>query len=134
MNLIRWEPFNAVDEMFNRFPALFGRWPRYFGNEDAELGWVPAADISETDKEYLIRATLPDVRKEDVAVTFADGMLTVSGERQRKEEHKDEKFHKVESFYGKFSRTFALPDATALDGLTNVLARLLVRTQSTNGL
>jgi HSP20 family protein len=111
MNLIRWEPFNAMDEMFNRFPAVFGRWPRFYGNVEKDFDWVPTADISETGTEYLIRAALPDVKKEDVEVTFADGMLTLRGERQRKEEQKDEKFHKVESFYGTFSRTFALPDA-----------------------
>ncbi len=114
MSLIRWEPFNAMDDMFNPLPALLGRWPRFYRSGDTDINWVPAADISETGKEYLIRAVLPDVNKEDVEVTFADGMLTLSGERQRKEEQKDEKFHNVESFYGSFSRTFALPDA--IDG------------------
>jgi HSP20 family protein len=51
------------------------------------------------------------VKKEDVKVTVDDGMLTLSGERRQKEEQKDEKFHKVETYYGSFSRSFALPDA-----------------------
>ena len=54
---------------------------------------------------------LRGVKKEDVEVTVADGMLTLSGERRQKEEQKDEKFHKVETWYGSFSRSFALPDA-----------------------
>jgi len=45
------------------------------------VGWAPSVDISETDQEYLIRASLPAVKKEDVNVTVEDGMLTVSGER-----------------------------------------------------
>jgi HSP20 family protein len=111
MSLIRWEPFTAMDDMFNRFPSLLGRWPRYSGNGGAYVEWSPTVDISETGQEYLIRATLPAVKKEDVEVTVEDGMLTLSGERRQQEERKDEKFHKVESFYGSFSRSFALPDA-----------------------
>ena len=111
MTLIRWEPFTAMDDMFNRFPHLLGRWPRVSGNGEANLEWSPSVDISETGQEYLIRATLPAVKKEDVAVTIEDGMLTLSGERLQQEQQKDEKFHKVESLYGSFSRSFALPDA-----------------------
>jgi HSP20 family protein len=111
MSLIRWEPFTAMDDMFNRFPSLFGRWPRFAGNGDTNYDWAPSVDISETGEEYLIRAALPAVKKEDVNVTVEDGMLTLSGERRQKEEQTDEKFHKVESFYGSFSRSFALPDA-----------------------
>ena len=109
MSLIRWEPFTGMDDMFNRFPSMFGLWPRVAAN--ADLDWSPSVDISETGQEYLIRAALPAVKKEDVEVTFEDGMITLSGERRQKEEQKDEKFHKVETFYGNFSRSFALPDA-----------------------
>jgi HSP20 family protein len=108
MSLIRWEPFHSMDDMFKGLPTLFGRLmpSSGYGNTD----WSPSVDISETDEEYLIRATLPAVKKEDVSVTVDDGLLTLSGERRQKEQQKDEKFHKVESFYGNFSRSFALPD------------------------
>jgi len=108
MNLIRWEPFTGMDNMFAGLP-FYGRWPRLYNEADAE--WTPTVDISETPQEYLIRAVLPAVKKEDVEVKYEDGMLTLSGERRRQEEQKDEKFHKIESFYGTFSRSFALPDA-----------------------
>jgi HSP20 family protein len=108
MNLMRWEPFEAMEQMFNRFPFLGLARPRLGSGEYFE--WSPTADISETDKEYLIRAALPAVNKEDVKVIYQDGVLTLSGER-RQEEQKDEKFHRVESYYGSFLRSFALPDA-----------------------
>jgi len=111
MSIVRWEPFSAMDEMFNRFPGFFGRWPKFAADPEAKFDWAPAVDISETGQEYLIRAALPAVKKEDVKVTVDDGMLTLSGERFRKEDQKDEKFHKVESYFGSFSRSFALPDA-----------------------
>lgn len=117
MNLIRWEPFASFENLFDRTPAL----PRWAGLPDLAGGsrfeWSPSADISETDQEYLIRAELPAVKKEDVHVTFEDGMLTISGERLQKEEEKKEKFHRVESFYGSFRRSFSLPqnvDASAI--------------------
>jgi HSP20 family protein len=111
MNLIRWEPFSGFDEAFNRMPSLFGRWPRAFETDATKaLGWAPSVDIGETDTEYLIRAELPAVKKEDVRVTFDDGMLTISGERKQKSEETKEKLHRVETLYGKFSRSFTLPD------------------------
>jgi HSP20 family protein len=113
MSLIRWEPFGGIDEAFARMPALLGRWPRAFeGNGKNLFDWSPSVDISETDAEYLIRADLPAVKKEDVHVTVDDGMLTISGERRQRTEDKTEKSHRVETAYGRFSRSFSLPDNT----------------------
>jgi len=111
MSLIRWEPFGTVDDAFARLPSLLGRWPRAPENNGEKLiDWAPSVDISETDNEYLLRAELPAVKKEDVRIIFDDGTLTISGERRQKTEEKKEKMHRVESFYGRFSRSFVLPD------------------------
>jgi HSP20 family protein len=99
-----------MDEMFNRVPSFFGLWPKFAADTGSKFDWAPSVDISETGEEYLIRAALPAVRKEDVRITVDDGMLTLSGERRQKEQQKQEKLHKVETFYGSFSRSFALPD------------------------
>jgi HSP20 family protein len=113
MSLIRWEPFGGIDEAFARMPGLLGRWPRAFeGNGKTLFDWSPSVDISETDTEYLIRADLPAVKKEDVRITVDDGMLTISGERKQKTEDKTEKSHRVETVYGRFSRSFSLPENT----------------------
>jgi HSP20 family protein len=114
MNLMRWEPFEAM-KMFNYFPNSFGR-PLLETGECFD--WAPSVDVSETGQEYLIRAALPAVKKEDVKVTYEDGMLTLSGERRQKEEQKDVKYHRVENYYGKFSRSFALPDAIDADAIS----------------
>jgi len=113
MSLIRWEPFTSSDEVFNRLlPSLFGRWPRstLAGNGDTKFDWAPSADISETEKEYLIRAELPAVKKEDVKVTVDQGMITIEGERKQEKEDKTERYHRVESFQGSFTRSFSLPE------------------------
>lgn len=107
MNITRWEPFREVEELFRQYSPLFTRALRRNG-EGGE--WTPVADISETDKEYVIKAELPEVKKEDVKVTLDDRVITISGERRHEKEHKDANEIRVESFYGTFSRSFSLPD------------------------
>lgn len=107
MNITRWEPFREMEEMFRDFAPSF-RGLRRFGGEVES--WRPAADISETDKEYLIKAELPEVKKEDVQITLQDGVITISGERKHEKEHKEANDIRIESFYGSFTRSFALPD------------------------
>lgn len=111
MNLVRWDPFANLDDTFARMPALLGRWPRWAGDGEGATGWSPTVDISETDAEYLLKAQLPAVKKEDVHVTFDDGMLTISGERKQEKEEKGERYHRIESLHGTFSRSFSLPEA-----------------------
>jgi HSP20 family protein len=111
MSLIKWQSFGDFDDAFNRMmPALLGRFPRAGTDNGGKFEWAPSADISETDQEYLIRAQLPAVKKEDVKVTLDQGTITIHGERKEDKETKDEKFHRVESFRGAFSRSFSVPD------------------------
>jgi len=111
MRVIKWEPFRDVDDVFDRvFAETMRRWPRPATEARAALDWVPAADVSETEAEYLIKADLPEVRKEDVNITVQDGVLTLSGERRQEKREENEKMHRVERAYGSFARRFALPD------------------------
>jgi len=75
----------------------------------ATTEWSPVVDISEDAKEYLIKAELPEVKKEDVRVTAEVGTLTIMGERKFAPQQKDRKYHLVERAYGRFGRSFALP-------------------------
>jgi HSP20 family protein len=95
------------------------RWPLQSsaGNGEKSLRWSPSADISETAKEYLIRAELPAVKKEDVEVILDQGVITIKGERKQQQEDKNEKYHRVESFYGSFERSFSLPDNVSADAI-----------------
>ena len=80
--------------------------------------WVPAVDIFENDKQELVlKAELPDMKREDITVTFENSTLTIKGERKFENEAKKESFHRVERAYGTFSRSFSLPptvDATRI--------------------
>ena len=73
--------------------------------------------MSETEAEYLIKADLPAVRKEDVSITVQDGVLTLSGERRREQHADGEKMHRVERVYGSFVRRFALPENADEQGI-----------------
>jgi len=104
-NLTRWEPFREMEQFFHRF--------RPWGIEGMEgplSEWRPNANISKLDEEYLIKADLPEVKKEDVRIALQNGILTISGERKLEKEAKGEDRIRIESYYGSFERSFELPD------------------------
>jgi HSP20 family protein len=105
MSLIRWEPLREIDEFFREYSPFLTR-----SRHDVKKEWTPTANISETEKEYLIKAELPEVKKEDVKITLHNGAITISGERRREKEEQEANEIRIESFYGTFSRSFALPD------------------------
>jgi HSP20 family protein len=130
MNMVRWDPFRELEDMSTRLSRLVGLAPRMTTETDGAFfgDWAPAMDVQETDKEYLIKADLPEVRKEEVKVGIEDGILSVEGERKQEKEEKGKKFHRVERAYGKFVRRMTVPrdvDATKVaaefkDGVLNV--------------
>lgn len=131
MNLVKWDPFNELEEMSNRLNRIFGRSavPAATGSEMLKVAdWTPSADIQETDNAYLIKAEIPGVKKEDVKVTVEDGVLTIRGERKAEREETGKKFHRIERSYGSFLRSFRMPDgvdeaaakAEFKDGMLNV--------------
>ena len=72
--------------------------------------WAPLVDISEDDKEYVIKADLPEVNKDDVKVRVENGVLVISGERKFEKEEKGRRYHRVERAYGSFARSFSIPE------------------------
>jgi HSP20 family protein len=105
-----------MSERLNRVfarPAL-----RASGKETMTVAdWTPTVDISESDGEYLIKAELPEVKKEDVKVTVEDGVLTLQGERRQEKEEKGKRYHRVERSYGSFVRSFTLPESVDETGV-----------------
>src|SRR5207247_3704265 len=113
MSLVRWDPFRELEDMSDRLNRMFGRpvaRPESGKEAITVADWIPAVDISETDAEYLIKAELPEVKKEVVKVTVQHGVLTIHGERKHEKEEKGKRYHRVERSYGSFTRSFTLPD------------------------
>jgi len=117
--LTRWDPLKEMEELQNRLSGLFGRAPvrRHNGEQESltVAEWAPLVDITEDDKEYLIKAELPEVKKEDVKVAVENGVLTLSGERKSEKEEQNRKYHRIERAYGSFERSFSVPDDAEAD-------------------
>lgn len=95
---------------------------------DRRDSFVPSIDISETDKQFIISAELPGMKKEDININLENGRLAISGERSFEKEEEGKTYHRIETNYGSFSRSFQLPDnvdensikASYEDGLLNI--------------
>ena len=130
--LTRWNQLRQLEALQHGLGSLFSRspaqWPEGQEEPMAVAEWAPLVDISEDDKEYLIKAELPEVKREDVKVTAEEGTLTITGERKFEKEQKGKKYHRVERSYGNFVRNFSFPDdaspakvtADFKDGVLNV--------------
>jgi HSP20 family protein len=116
MALVRWEnPLRElatmeVDRLNQMFSNLYG--------EGLSRAWMPPVDIYETaNREVVIKAELPDVKREDIRVTFENQVLTLKGERRFDSDVPREQYQRAERFYGSFSRSFTIPstvDATQI--------------------
>ena len=119
--LTRWNPLREMEDMQRRMSSLFDWSPFRRSNLTAEEEnitvpeWAPLVDIAEDDREYLIKVELPEVHKDDVTVTVESGTLTISGERKAEKEQQGRRFHRVERYYGRFERSFSIPDDATAD-------------------
>ena len=125
MTLARWR---EIDDILNRYTRAMGQ-PQAGSQEVIATGdWVPLVDIAETAKAFEIKVEIPEVNKEDVKVTVDNRVLTIWGERKQEKEEEGKKFHRVERYYGIFTRSFTLPDnvdetkvtASFKDGMLNL--------------
>ena len=115
MAVVRWDPLRELAEMserLNRVVSRQGNGPMDGNGQEVMTvaDWIPTVDISETEAEYAIQAELPGVKKEDVKVTLENGVLTIRGERRQTQTEPGRKYHRVEASYGRFVRSFTLPD------------------------
>ena len=112
--LTHWNPFREMQDLQNRvLHALQAKAPATANGQQESITvseWAPAVDITEDANEYLIKAELPEIKREDVKVTVENGMLTLSGERRLEKEETGKKYHRVERAYGSFLRSVHLPE------------------------
>ena len=111
MSIVRWSPArellgvqNEVNRLFNNF---FDR--DLFETSYRHSVWEPAVDISETQEDFQVNADLPGLTKDDVKISYEDGVITIKGEKRQEKEEKEKNYHRVERRYGAFERSFRLP-------------------------
>jgi HSP20 family protein len=122
MALVRWEPvreLSSLQEEMNRLFTHFFDAPGGNGG-DARLvrRWIPAMDLVETDDHFVLRADLPGLGEDDVAIELEDNVLTVSGERKAEHEDTREGFYRLERASGAFRRSLTLPDGVDAEGIS----------------
>ena len=128
MTLTRWSPVRdlaalEVDLLNRMFDSAWGSEPMARG------AWIPAVDIYETqDKDVVVKVDLPDMKREDIKVTFENNVLSVEGQREIPTNLEQDRFHRMERSHGAFRRSFTLPatvdasrvDASLQDGVLTV--------------
>ncbi|MDR2820933.1 MAG: Hsp20/alpha crystallin family protein [Desulfovibrio sp.] len=112
---------SEVDRLFDSFLAPFGgplMSPLFGSAYDGDVILKPRLDLDASDKEYVVAAELPGVDEKDVSIEVSKNTLTISGEKKKEFEDKDEKgVRHVERSYGFFQRALALPDDADIDGI-----------------
>ena len=126
MILTKYSPLGEFRDFSSRFNSLLSE----FDNKESQLGgFTPVVNTREGEYAYHIDADLPGVKKEDIKVDVKDNVITISGERSNKEEVKEEDYHRIETSFGKFERSFTLPkgvdaeniEASNKDGVLEVI-------------
>ncbi len=122
MTLVKWNPARELLNVEREFNKLFNTFNSRFGFDDSSMNedlenavWSPLTDISENKDQYILKMDLPGVSKENLKLNFHDGELIISGERKQEKEDKDSKYHRIERTYGKYFRSFTLPQTIQAD-------------------
>jgi HSP20 family protein len=111
MKLAKWDPFREMEAMLDPYAKSLD-WP-FRGGRDLNVSgadWAPRADICETDDNFSVNVEVPGIKREDVKINLENHVLSISGENKQEKEEKGKKFHRVERYYGCFSRSFSLPE------------------------
>ena len=113
MAIVRWEPFRELaalqNEMGRWMSQVAGATPGTGGGNGQSSTWLPAVDVWETEDELVLSFDLPGIPEDKVSVELDENVLTVSGERERTQEHSGDRFYRFERRFGTFSRSVTLP-------------------------
>ena len=118
MALVRFEPAREIESLQSDMNRLFDGFFGPRGNGQGARQWLPPMDLVEVDGDLVLRADLPGVKEDDVAIEIRDGVLTISGQRNAEHEDKREGYHRVERAFGSFSRSLSLPKGIDADAVT----------------
>ena len=110
MLITKFDPFKQLREIEK---SLYSQNT----NNEGVSAFVPTVNTREAEFAYHIDVDLPGVKKEDIKVDLNKGVLTISGERKTKDEVKQEDYYKIETYFGKFSRSFTLPDNVDIENI-----------------
>lgn len=106
------EPFAALQRNINRmFDDTFRAWPTFAGKDVGSV--VPSMDVKETDTAFEVTVELPGVEQKDLQVTYANGDLTIKGEKKSEKTESKEGYQLSERSYGSFLRSLSIDEVDA---------------------
>jgi HSP20 family protein len=114
--LVRWDPFREMAALQNDMGRFFNLFRE--GNGQTQQSWVPALDVWETENDIVYAFDLPGIPEDEISVELEDGTLSVSAERERQSEVKDDRFYRFERRHGSFQRTIGLPEGVTEDDIS----------------
>jgi HSP20 family protein len=142
MSLIKYEPWSLLSQFSNELNRMFelpaNRDEQNNVNSNVTASdWVPAVDIHEEDKHFVLHADIPGVDPKDIQVHMENGMLSISGERSHRSSEEREGYRRIERAHGTFLRRFTLPDtadaekisATGKNGVLEIIIPKQEQTQ-----
>ena len=121
MALVRWEPARELGSLQSEMNRLFNTLynsPTTARNGVVSRRFIPSMDLVETDTHYVLKADLPGLSEEDVAIEVADNVLTVTGERKSEVEEKKDGYRRVERSFGSFRRSLRIPEGVDADAIS----------------
>ena len=122
MAIVRYNPLRdmqTLQEQMNRL--MESPWRRVFEGEDLKEGlWNPPVDIYEDAESLMVKAEVPDIDQKDIEVKIENNTLTIKGERKHETDVKKDNYHRIERYFGSFSRSFQLPPTVDQEKVTAV--------------
>jgi HSP20 family protein len=119
MSLVRYQPWNSIEQLRREMDRMFDQSSSTEETSSiATSDWVPAVDIKESEKEFIIHADIPGVDPDDIDVHMEDGMLTIKGERESETKENRDGYKRIERQRGTFYRRFSLPDTANADKIS----------------
>ena len=109
MAIVRWNPARDFNRMERELRRMFRDFEQGSEEPSSVAVWTPPVDIYETDNEVVVRADLPGIDQRDLDIRLENNVLTLKGERKMEQEVKEDNYHRIESAYGTFVRSFTLP-------------------------
>jgi len=103
---------DEIDRLFEAPLAEFARTSQWLS------GWTPAVDLYENGDNFVVRAEVPGMKKEDIEISLHDGSLSISGERKAEDKRQEGEVYRAERFFGRFQRTISFPAPVAADKVT----------------
>ena len=121
MNIARFEPwslFNLLQRDLDQFAGRRGALANAFDGENSVADYVPAVDVVEEKDRFVLRADLPGVDPQDIAISMEEGALSLTGERKTEKNENVDGMHRFERVSGKFYRRFNLPESADSENIT----------------